>query len=260
MSRDIFDLSGQVAVVTGGGTGIGRATAKVFTEFGARAVVLASRKTENLEQVAAEVRELGGTPLVVTTDVRKPEDCQHLVDRTIEEFGQIDILVNNAGGSHSYPLESWTLDGWANMIDLNLRSVFLLSQAAAKHMMERGRGAIVNISSGASQLGLPYVAPYGAAKAGVNNLTLTFAGALTPHGIRVNCIAVGAIASEGFVREMERIGRDPDDVGARSNAVGRAGRPEEIAYPILFLVSEASSFMSGETIYVGGGPHVPKML
>jgi NAD(P)-dependent dehydrogenase (short-subunit alcohol dehydrogenase family) len=260
MPRDVFDLTGRVAIITGGGTGIGRATAKVFTEFGARAVVLASRKTENLESVAAEVRELGGTPLVVTTDVRKPEDCQALIDRTIDEFGQIDILVNNAGGSHSYPLESWTLDGWANMLDLNLRSVFLLSQAAAQHMVPRGKGAIVNISSGASQLGLPYVAPYGAAKAGVNNLTLTFAGALGPSGIRVNCVAVGAVASEGFVKEMQRIGRDPDDVGAQGNGVGRAGRPDEIAYPILFLASDAASFLSGETIYVGGGPRVPQML
>jgi NAD(P)-dependent dehydrogenase (short-subunit alcohol dehydrogenase family) len=257
---ELFDLSGQVAVITGGGTGIGRATALVLTEFGARAVVLASRKTDNLEKVAAEVRELGGTALVVATDVRKPEDCQALIDGTIAEFGQIDILVNNAGGSHSYPLESWTLEGWENMLDLNLRSVFLLSQAAAKHMLPRKRGSIINISSGASQLGLPYVAPYGAAKAAVNNLTATFAGALTPHGIRVNCIAVGAVASEGFVKEMERIGRDPDDVGGKSNAVGRAGRPEEIAYPILFLASEAASFLSGETIYVGGGPHVPVML
>jgi NAD(P)-dependent dehydrogenase (short-subunit alcohol dehydrogenase family) len=261
LSKDeLFDLSGQVAVITGGGTGIGRATALVFTEFGARAVVLASRKTENLEKVAAEVREAGGNPLVVTTDVRKPEDCHALIDRTIQEFGQIDILVNNAGGSHSYPLESWTLEAYENMLDLNLRSVFLLSQAAAKHMLERGRGNIINISSGASQLGLPYVAPYGAAKAGVNNLTLTFAGALTPHGIRVNCIAVGAIASEGFVKEMQRIGRDPDDVGGQAAALGRAGRPEEIAYPILFLASEAASYLSGETIYVGGGPKVPRML
>ncbi len=154
MSRDIFDLSGQVAVVTGGGTGIGRATAKVFTEFGARPSSSRAARRRTSSRSPRRSVELGGTPLVVTTDVRKPEDCQHLVDRTIEEFGQIDILVNNAGGSHSYPLESWTLDGWANMIDLNLRSVFLLSQAAAKHMMERGRGAIVNISSGASQLGL----------------------------------------------------------------------------------------------------------
>jgi NAD(P)-dependent dehydrogenase (short-subunit alcohol dehydrogenase family) len=205
------------------------------------------------------VRGRGARALVVPTDVRDPAQCQALIDQTIDEHGRIDILVNNAGGSHSYPLESWTVDAWENMLALNLRSVFLLSQAAAQHMVARGTGAIVNVSSGASQLGLPYVAPYGAAKAGVNNLTKTLAGALTPKGIRVNCVAVGAVASEGFVKEMQRIGRDPDAVGGASNAVGRAGRPDEIAYPILFLASDAASFLSGETIYVGGGPHVPDM-
>ena len=259
MTDDVFDLTGQVAVVTGGGTGIGRATANVLAAYGAD-VVVASRRTENLEVAAAEVRDKGKRALVVTTDVRKVEDCTGLIDRTVEEFGRIDILVNNAGGSHSMPLDQWTLDRWANMIDLNLRSVWLLSQAAAPHMIRQGSGNIVNISSGASQLGLPYVAPYGAAKAGVNNLTKTLASDLAPDGIRVNCVAVGAIKSEGFVREMQRIGRDPDDVGGRSNAQGRAGEPIEIAYPILFLVSKGASFLSGETIYVGGAPAVPRML
>src|SRR5258708_6901580 len=130
---------------------------------------------------------------------------------------------------------------------------------AAAHMLQRGRGAIVNISSGAGEMGLPYVAPYGAAKAGVNNLTRSLAAGLGPHGIRVNCIAVGAVKSEGFLRAMSRAGRDPDEVGSR-NAVRRAGLPEEIAYPILFLVSDASSFLSVETIGVNGGPSVPPQL
>jgi NAD(P)-dependent dehydrogenase (short-subunit alcohol dehydrogenase family) len=255
MDRGVFDLSGQVAIVTGGGTGIGRATAHVLSDYGAR-VVIASRKVEHLEKVAAELGEKGHSCLVVPVDVRNVDDCRRLIDTTVAELGRIDILVNNAGGSHSYPLESWTVERFQNMIDLNLRSVFVLSVAAALHMVEVGGGAIVNISSGAGELGLPFVAPYGAAKAGVNNLTKTFAGAWTPKGVRVNCIAVGAVASEGFVREMQRIGRDPDEVGGASNAVGRAGRPDEIAYPILFLVSKASSFLSGETIYVGGGPKV----
>jgi len=253
---DIFALDDRVAVITGGGTGIGRAAAHVLAARGAR-VVIASRKVQNLEQVADELREDGYECLVVPTDVRDADQCEALIARAAEHFGRLDILVNNAGGSWSLPLEQWTLDRWQNMIDLNLRSVFVLSVAASKHMIERGAGAIVNISSGASEIGLPFVAPYGAAKAGVNNLTKTFAGAWTPHGVRVNCIAVGAVASEGFLRAMDRAGLDPDKVGGASNAVGRAGRPEEIAYGILFLVSDAASFLSGETIYMGGGPKVP---
>jgi NAD(P)-dependent dehydrogenase (short-subunit alcohol dehydrogenase family) len=222
----MFDLTGQVAIVTGGGTGIGRATALVFADHGAD-VVLASRKRVNLDRVAAEVND------------------------------RIDILVNNAGGSYSKPLEEWDLDGWAHSIDLNLRSVFLLSQAAARAMREQRSGAIVNISSGAAEHGLPFVAPYGAAKAGVENLTASFAAGLAPWGIRVNCVGVGAIKSEGFVRAMAKIGQDPDVVGGRSNGFRRAGLPEEIAWPILFLASRAASFMSGQTIWVGGPPAVP---
>jgi len=255
---DKFSLDGQVAVITGGGTGIGAATARVLSQHGA-AVVLASRRAENLERVAADVSSGGGRAVVVPTDIRDPAACQALIDRAIDEFGQIDILVNNGGGSRMYRLEDWSLDAWENMIALNLRSVWLLSQAAAVHMMKRGRGNIVNISSGASEIALPGVAPYGAAKAGVNNLTRSLAAGLGPHGILVNCIAVGAVKSEGFLRAMARAGRDPDDVGGR-NAVGRAGLPEEIAWPILFLVSEASSFLSGETIHINGGPSVQTEL
>jgi NAD(P)-dependent dehydrogenase (short-subunit alcohol dehydrogenase family) len=255
MNRGIFDLEGRVAVITGGGTGIGAATAHILADYGAK-VVIASRKVENLERVAGELREQGHDCLVVPTDVRDEEQCESLISQSVGAFGRLDILVNNAGGSWAMPFESWTVDRWQNMIDLNLRSVWLLSIAASRHMLPQGSGAIVNISSGAGEMGLPYVAPYGAAKSGVNNLTKTFAGAWTPQGVRVNCIAVGAVASEGFLASMAKAGRDPDEVGGASNAVGRAGRPEEIGYGILFLVSDAASFISGETIYFGGGPKV----
>jgi len=254
-----FDLSGRVAVITGGGTGIGRASARLFAAAGAR-LVIASRKRDNLERVAAELEQDGAECRVVPTDVRRVEQCDALIERTLEAFGRLDVLVNNSGGSHSYPLESWTPERFQNMLDLNLRSVFALSVAASKPMLAQGRGAIVNVSSGAAELGLPFVAPYGAAKAGVENLTRTFAAAWTPRGVRVNCVRVGAVASEGFVREMTRLSRDPDRVGGATNAVGRAGRPEEIAYPILFFAADASSFISGETIYAGGGPKLGVQL
>ena len=252
----MFDLHGQVALITGGGTGIGRATALVLAEHGVD-VVLASRKEDNLERVAVEVRDRGREALVVPTDVRDADACAALVEATLATFDHLDILVNNAGGSQSRMLGDWDVDSWQQSIDLNLRSVFLLSQAAARHMMARGQGTIVNISSGAAEHGLPFVAPYGAAKAGVENLTASFAAGLAPYGIRVNCVGVGAIKSEGFLRAMARIGQDPDQVGGRSNGFGRAGLPDEIAWPILFLVSPAASFLSGQTIYVGGPPAVP---
>jgi NAD(P)-dependent dehydrogenase (short-subunit alcohol dehydrogenase family) len=257
---DVLDQTDKVAVITGGGTGIGRATALLFAARGAD-VVLASRKVENLERVAAEVvDETGRRAEVIATDVRDVDQCHHLIDESVARLGRVDVLVNNAGGSRTYPFDAWTPETFQIMVDLNLRSTFVLSHRVAPHMVERGSGAIVNVSSGAANMGLPEVAPYGAAKAGVENLTRSFAAALTPHGVRVNCVRVGAIKSEGFLRAMEKVGRDPDEIGGRAAALNRAGTPEEIAWPILFLSSDASSYVSGETLYIGGGPKDPNAL
>jgi NAD(P)-dependent dehydrogenase (short-subunit alcohol dehydrogenase family) len=255
MSTDVFDLTGQVAVITGGGTGIGRATAHVLAEHGAD-VVLASRREENLEQTSSEIRGIGRRAVVKKTDVRKLEDCRALIATAHEEFGRIDILVNNAGGSKAFSFDEWTFEEFENSIALNLRSFFFLSQSVVRHMVEQHSGNIVNISSIASLTAMPGLGPYGMAKAGVNNLTRFLAAKYGADNIRVNCIAPGFVGSDGFARAMNAVDRDPDDVAARSNAMGRAGRPEEIALPILFLVSAASSFLSGETIYIGGGPPV----
>lgn len=256
MPEPPFDLTGRVAIITGGGTGIGRATALLLARYGAD-VVLASRKVENLERVAKEVRSATGRrALPVQTDVRVQSDAERLARQTVQEFGRIDILVNNAGGNRRVRLEETPTEVWDNMVNLNLRGPFLCSLAVGKVMIQQKRGgAIVNISSGASRGpgGTWGIAPYAAAKAGLNRLTEMMAGEWGKYGIRCNCIAVGAIKTEGFIRNRVSLNEDPEAMASR-NALGRGGVPDDIAYTILFLVSDASSFITGQTIGVNGGP------
>jgi NAD(P)-dependent dehydrogenase (short-subunit alcohol dehydrogenase family) len=249
---DRFCLDGRVALITGGGTGIGRAAALVLAEYGAD-VVLAGRRTEPLESTAKEVEALDRRALTVPTDVTSPEQCQQLVDTTMRELGRVDILVNNAGGAQTKSLMKWTEEDWHHVMALNLGSVWFLSRAAAKPMLEQGKGSIVNISSGASLLAMPQAAPYGAAKAGVNNLGGSMAAAWTRKGVRVNTIAVGAVRAASLLDDAQRYGLDPDAIGL-TNASGRLGEPEEIGYGVLFFASDASSFCSGQTLYIHGGP------
>ena len=249
---DRFSLDGRVAVITGGGTGIGRGTALVLAEHGAD-VVLAARRTEPLESTANEIAALGRRALAVPTDVTNAEQCQTLVDRTVRELGRIDILVNNAGGAETKSIRKWTEDEWHQVLALNLGSVWFLSRAAAEVMIAQGKGAIVNISSGASLIAMPQAAPYGAAKAAVNNLTGAMAAAWTPKGIRVNTIAVGAVRAASLLDDAERYGLDPEAIGML-NGSGRLGEPEEIGYGVLFFASDASSFCSGQTLSIHGGP------
>jgi NAD(P)-dependent dehydrogenase (short-subunit alcohol dehydrogenase family) len=249
--RTPFDLTGKVALVTGAGTGIGRAIALLFAEHGADLVV-AGRKREPLDATAAAVRALGRQATVIPTDVKEPEACERLVSETLAGHGRLDILINNAGGSRAGSLDTWRFRDFADMVALNLTSVWVLSLAASRHMRAEG-GAIINISSMASLKPTPHSAPYGAAKAGVNSLTATLAVDLAPFGIRVNALAVGVVKTEAFERAMDRMNRSAEELGAGSNAMGRLGQPDEVAWPVLFLVSPASSYITGQTICVNGG-------
>jgi NAD(P)-dependent dehydrogenase (short-subunit alcohol dehydrogenase family) len=249
---DRFDLTGRVAIITGGGTGIGRGAALVLAEHGAD-VVLAGRRPEPLESTAEEIRALDRRAVPVPTDVTSVDACRQLVDATLEELGRVDILVNNAGGAETKSINRWTEDEWLDVFALNLSSVWHLSRAAVKPMREQGKGAIVNISSGASLLAMPHAAPYAAAKAGVNNLTGSMAAAWTGKGIRVNAIAVGAVRAASLLDDAARYGLDPEAIGL-TNASGRLGEPDEIGYGVLFFASDASSFCSGQTLYMHGGP------
>lgn len=249
---DRFALTDRVAVITGAGTGIGRASALVLAEHGAD-IVLAGRRPDPLQATAKEVEALGRRAMIVPTDVTETQQCQHLVDAALADFGRLDILVNNAGGGETKGITRWTEDEWHDVVDLNLGSVWFLSRCAVKPMLTQGSGAIVNISSGASLIAMPQAAIYAAAKAGVNNLTGSMAAAWGRKGIRVNCIACGAIRTDGLLADAAKGGFDVDQLGAM-NAMGRIAEPDEIGYGVLFFASDASSYCSGQTLYIHGGP------
>ncbi len=250
--EDRFCLDGRVAVVTGGGTGIGRGSALVLAQYGAD-VVLAGRRPDPLESTAKEAEALGRRALAVSTDVTTGAACRGLIDTALEAFGRVDILVNCAGGAETKSILKWPDEDFDRTLALNFGAVWHLSRAAAKPMLEQGKGVIVNISSGASLLAMPQAAPYGAAKAAVNNLTGSMAAAWARKGIRVNAIAVGAVRAATLTDDAARYGLDPEAI-AMTNGVHRLGEPDEIGYGVLFFASDASSFCSGQTLYMHGAP------
>lgn len=250
--NDRFSLDGRVALITGGGTGIGRASALVLAEHGAD-VVLAGRRPEPLEETAKDVQNLGRRALAVSADVTSADACRDLVDAAVAEFGQLDILVNCAGGAETKSIMSWPDDDFERTVALNFGSVWHLSKAAAKQMITQGKGSIVNISSGASLLAMPQAAPYSAAKAAVNAVTGSMAAAWAKKGVRVNAIAVGAVRAATLTDDAARYGLDPEAI-ALSNGLGRLGEPDEIGYGVLFFASDAASFCSGQTLYMHGAP------
>ena len=245
-----FELKDKVAIITGGGSGIGESIALEFARVGAK-VVVGSRKQENLDKVAEEIKAMGGEALAIATDVRIPEQVDNLIKQTVDNFGKLDIMVNNAGASFIVKTEELSPNGWDTIININLKGTFLCSVAAAKVMIPQKSGKIINISSVAGINGSPSMSHYGAAKAGVINFTKTLAVEWAPHNINVNCIAPGMIETEG-VRTQGVLTDNAVGDTAGKTPLQLPGQPEDIAYCALFLASEASDHISGEIMVVKG--------
>lgn len=252
MSLDKFSLKDQVAIVTGSCRGIGQALAVGFAQAGAH-VVITCRHEEHLDETSEMVMAQDRRMLAVAGDVRSADDIGNIVEKAMAEFGRIDVLINNAGGGGFASLpEDYREKGWDAVIDINVKGTFLFSQAAGRIMLKQKRGNIINISSIAARTATPNMAAYGASKAAIINITKSLALAWGHRGIRVNCIAPGATAT----REARALlWNTPEKMAAAVDGIslGRLAEPEEMVGPAIFLASEASSFMNGQTLFVDGG-------
>lgn len=253
-------LAGKVALITGGTSGIGRATALLFAREGA-AVAITGRNAERGNRVAGKIQEDGGSALFVSADVRSADECRQAVARTLERFGQIDVLYNNAGVFHPNDVVDCTEQEWDETIDSSLKGAFLMSKYALPSMIERGTGSIIHCSSGWGIDGGDRAAAYCAAKGGLVVMTKAMAIDHGPQGIRVNCICPGDV-------ETPMLHEDADDrglswaayeAGAVDRPLCRIGTADEIARAVLFLASDDSSFMTGAVLVVDGGGVAGKM-
>jgi NAD(P)-dependent dehydrogenase (short-subunit alcohol dehydrogenase family) len=248
----LLGLEGKVAVVTGAGQGIGRACALMLARAGATPVVV-DINAETARRVGEEARALGREALVVHADVRRPGEVERVAAETLERFGRLDIAVNNVGGGGgNKPVIESDLGDWERILDLTLRTAVYGCRTFGKRMVERGtRGAIVNIASVAGVRAATFLAPYGAAKAGVISLTQTLAVELGPHGIRVNCVAPGFIATpalDNFMPPAQQLALAKELV-----PLGRPGAPEDIAGVVLMLASDVTGYVTGQTLIADGG-------
>jgi NAD(P)-dependent dehydrogenase (short-subunit alcohol dehydrogenase family) len=242
-------LTGRTALVTGADRGVGKGIAIALARAGCRIAVNYHTAPERAAETVAEILALGADALAVQADVGAAGDVERMFSTVIDSFHRLDILVNNAGVQTWKPFVEMTEPEWDVVIDTNLKGAFLCSQAAARHMKDHGGGSIVNIGSGCNRVPFPALASYTASKGGIEMLTKVTAVELGPHGIRVNCVAPGAIETERTRLEL------PDYAGTWGHLtpLRRVGTPEDVGLVVAFFASDASRFVTGQTIGVDGG-------
>ncbi|MCP1677277.1 gluconate 5-dehydrogenase [Natronocella acetinitrilica] len=248
----VFDVSGKVAIVTGSSSGLGVQFAKVLAEHGVN-LILAARRIQRMESLAAELEQKGVKVIPIKCDVTQEEDVKNVVQKAIDEFGRVDILINNAGLGAVTPLEKTTLEEWENVHNVNVAGVFLFIKHVIPYMKEKQYGKIINISSMFGHVGNTAIttAAYHSSKGAVDNLTNALAGEFSKYGITSNAIGPGFFESE----MTEEVINDEDFLKFIQNRcpMGRPGKAGELDGALLFLASDASSYVSGVTIYVDGG-------
>lgn len=253
-ASELFNLTGQVAVVTGGGRGLGRQMAQGLAESGAH-VVVCSRKYEPCLDVSEQLKEHGVDALAFACDVTDPDSIQDVVDKTVDHFGKIDILVNNSGATWGAPVEDMPLSAWQKVFQVNVTGTFLMSQAVGRVMLKQGEGAIINISSVAGMKGSDpeYMDTigYNSSKGAVLTFTKDLAVKWGPRGIRVNAIAPGFFPTKMSEVLMERSG----EAFLKNTPLRKFGSEDDLKGAVIFLSSKASKHITGDVIIIDGGSH-----
>ena len=250
MTDSLFDLTGQVAIVTGTSRGLGQYFARALAKAGAD-LVLTSRNRDSLREFEGEMQSLGRRTIALELDVREPASIERMASEATAAFGQIHILVNNAGCNVRKPALEVTWDDWNLVLDTNLRGSFFVAQAAARGMIEHGYGRIINVGSVTSVFGFAGLAPYGASRGGIRQLTMSLADDWGRHGVTVNCLAPGWFRTE----QNKVLYEDPEWVAYLTDRipVKRAGLPHDLDGAVVFLASESSRYITGQTLLVDGG-------